>query len=249
LKADRYIDLVVPRGSNDLVRYIQSNTRIPVLGHADGLCHLYIDADADLNKALRIAIDAKTQYPAACNSIETLLLHESIARQFLEIIVPALVDKNVEIRCDTRSMSLLSDALKEKALPASQSDWETEYCELIIAVKVVASLEEAIEHINYYGSHHTETIVTEKQANFERFFNEVNSAGVFCNASTRFADGFRYGFGAELGISTGKLHPRGPVGLDGLVTYKYKLIGDGHIVADYTGETGRTFTHRNLKET
>ena len=249
LKADRYVDLVVPRGSNDLVRYIQNNTRIPVLGHADGLCHLYVDSDADLNKALRIAVDAKTQYPAACNSIETLLLHESISSEFLDIIVPALLDKNVEIRCDSRSMKLLRDVWKDKVLPASLLDWETEYCELIIAVKVVSSMDEAIEHINYHGSHHTETIVTEKQANFERFFSEINSAGVFWNASTRFADGFRYGFGAEVGISTGKLHPRGPVGLDGLVTYKYKLIGDGHIVADYTGGKGRTFSHRNLKTT
>jgi glutamate-5-semialdehyde dehydrogenase len=240
LKLDQYVDLIIPRGSNEFVRYIQNNTRIPVLGHADGICHLYIDRDADIEKALRITVDAKTQYPAACNAIETLLVHEAIASEFLPRVAVALQQKGVQLRGDERTCEILA------IQPAVEEDWRTEYSDLILSIKIVESLEAAIEHINTYGSHHTEAIVTEKNTTAESFLDRVDAAGIFHNCSTRFADGFRYGFGAEVGISTGKLPPRGPVGLEGLITYKYQLLGDGHIVASYSGENGRLFTHRDL---
>jgi glutamate-5-semialdehyde dehydrogenase len=240
LKLDQYVDLIIPRGSNEFVRYIQNNTRIPVLGHADGICHLYIDRDADIEKAVRITVDAKTQYPAACNAIETLLVHEAIASEFLPRVAVALQQKGVQLRGDERTCEILAIE------PAVEEDWRTEYSDLILSIKIVESLEAAIEHINTYGSHHTEAIVTENNTTAESFLDRVDAAGIFHNCSTRFADGFRYGFGAEVGISTGKLPPRGPVGLEGLVTYKYQLVGDGHIVASYAGENGRSFTHRDL---
>lgn len=248
LAADEFVDLIVPRGSNELVRHIQDNTRIPVLGHADGVCHLYVDASANLSKALPLLIDGKTQYPSACNSIETVLVHSQVAREFLPAALGALTSCGVEVRGDESSFQYLScDSQKPGALlkSASEADWSAEYCDLIVSVKVVNSLAEAIEHINNYGSRHTDCIVTEDKVAFEKFFAAVDSAGVYWNVSTRFADGFRYGFGAEVGISTGKLHPRGPVGVDGLVTYKYKLAGDGHIVADYSSGKKR-FKHRDL---
>lgn len=245
LKAEGFVDLLVPRGSNAFVRYIQNNTHIPVLGHAEGICHIYVDKSADLNKAMEITLDAKLQYPAACNAVETLLLHEAIAHAFLPALVESLKDQGVELRCDPRAMG--GSSLKGVSL-ASEEDWSTEYCDLILSIKVIDSVDEAIAHINRYGSHHTDTIISEDRSACEKFFTEVDSAGVFLNASTRFADGFRYGFGAEIGISTGKLHPRGPVGLEGLVTYKYKLIGDGHTVAMYSGPDARRFIHRPLEE-
>jgi glutamate-5-semialdehyde dehydrogenase len=218
------------------------HSRIPVLGHGEGICHVYVDRAADIGKALDILYDAKVQYPAVCNAAETLLVHEGIAREFLPQMVSKLKRAGVEIRGCLRTMALLpSDGI----VPATESDWATEYSDLILSVKTVASSEEAIEHINRYGSRHTDTIVTEDAEAAERFMNEVDSAGVYQNASTRFADGFRYGFGAELGISTSKLHARGPMGLEGLTTYKYKLFGDGHTVAQYTsGE--KKFKHRRL---
>ena len=245
LKAEGFVDLLVPRGSNAFVRYIQNNTHIPVLGHAEGICHIYVDKSADLNKAMEITLDAKLQYPAACNAVETLLLHEAIAHAFLPALVERLKGQGVELRCDPRAIG--GSSLKGVSL-ASEEDWSTEYCDLILSIKVVDSVAEAIAHINRYGSHHTDSIISEDRSACEKFFTEVDSAGVFLNASTRFADGFRYGFGAEIGISTGKLHPRGPVGLEGLVTYKYKLTGDGHTVAMYSGPDARRFIHRPLEE-
>ena len=245
LKLDREVDLVIPRGSNELVRHIQNNTDIPVLGHADGICHLYVDEKADLEMAIRLSVDSKTQYPAACNAIETLLVNSKIAGAFLPKVIASLQDKSVEVRAEKSAIDLFK---LENVSTTNDTDWTTEYSDLTISIKVVDSLEEAIDHINTYGSGHTECIVTEDSETFERFFAEVNSAGVYQNASTRFADGFRYGFGAEVGISTGKLHPRGPVGVEGIITYKYKLIGKGQTVADYSGDNPRNFTHKDLDE-
>ena len=239
LRLDGLVDLIIPRGSNELVRFIQDNTRIPVLGHADGVCHLFVDAEADCAQALRIAIDSKTQYPAACNAIETLLLHESIAAPFLREAVPAFAGLGVELRGDEASCSL------GVSTPASEADWSTEYLDLILAVRVVKDLDTALEHIRRHGSRHTEAIATTNSTTAERFLRAVDSAGVYHNCSTRFADGFRYGFGAEVGISTQTLPPRGPVGLEGLVTYRYRLRGDGHIAADFASGD-RQFSHRDL---
>lgn len=244
LKMDKYIDLVIPRGSSQLVRQIQESTRIPVLGHAEGICHLYVDQDASLSMALEIALDAKTNYPAACNSIETLLVNKEVASQFLPRLASGAKDAGIELRMAPREAE--SYGITGGVIPVTEADWSTEYCDLIVSVKVVESIDDAIAHINKYGSHHTDAIITDSRESFDKFFAEVNSAGVFWNASTRFADGFRYGFGAEVGISTGKLHPRGPVGVDGITTYKYKLIGKGHVVADYTGDGARKFTHKDL---
>ena len=239
LRLDGLVDLIIPRGSNELVRFIQDNTRIPVLGHADGICHLYVDAAAEVEQAVRIAIDSKTQYPAACNAIETLLVHESIAPAFLASAVPAFQSAGVSLRGDERSRELgVSDA-------ASDEDWRTEYLDLILSVRVVSSMDAALDHIRRHGSRHTEAIATTDERAAERFLAAVDSAGVYHNCSTRFADGFRYGFGAEVGISTQTLPPRGPVGLDGLVTYRYRLRGDGHIAADFADGT-RRFTHTDL---
>ena len=240
LKMDKLIDLIIPRGSNQFVRYIQNNTHIPVLGHADGVCHLYVDESADLDKAVAIAVDSKTQYPAACNAIETMLVHNAIAPKFLPLALAALQERGVELRgCDrTRKIIAIN--------PAAESDWSMEYCDLILSIKIVDSLEEAMTHITIYGSKHTEAIVTEDQAIANIFTSDIDAAGVYHNCSTRFADGFRYGFGAEVGISTNKMPSRGPVGLEGLVTYKYRLVGNGHIVADYAGANAKAFTHRDL---
>jgi len=240
LQLDEEIDLVIPRGSNSFVRFVQENTRIPVLGHADGICHLYIDQAADLQQAVDITVDAKTQYPAVCNAIETLLVHHAIAPTFLPIAAAALQKRHVELRGDEPTRKILDIP------PATEADWSIEYSDLILAIKVVDSLEQAIHHINTYGSRHTDAIVTEDQAIADTFLAQVDAANVFHNCSTRFADGFRYGFGAEVGISTQKMPPRGPVGLEGLVTYKYQLIGHGHIVATYAGKEAKPFTHREL---
>lgn len=239
LELDQYIDLIIPRGSNSFVRYVQDNTRIPVLGHADGICHLYLDRAADLDKAIKITVDAKTHYPAACNAIETLLVHQDVAAKFLPSIAKALQAEGVELRGDEATKKII------EAKSVREHDWETEYSDLILAIKIVASVEEAIAHINQYGSKHTDAIVTEDLKTAEMFQNQVDAAGVYHNCSTRFADGFRYGFGAEVGISTQQMPPRGPVGLEGLVTYKYKVTGDGHIAAIYTGENAKSFTHRD----
>jgi glutamate-5-semialdehyde dehydrogenase len=239
LKLDGLVDLIIPRGSNALVRFIQDNTRIPVLGHADGICHLYVDVAADLDQALRVAIDAKTQYPAACNAIETLLVHEQIAPRFIPQAIEAFGVAGVELRGDAAAMALgISHA-------ASEEDWSSEYSDLVLAVKLVADLDAAIEHIGRYGSRHTDAICTTDERAANRFLAAVDSAGVYLNCSTRFADGFRYGFGAEVGISTQTLPPRGPVGLEGLVTYRYRLRGEGHIAADYASGA-RQFSHRSL---
>ena len=239
LKLDGLVDLIIPRGSNELVRFIQDNTRIPVLGHADGICHLVVDREVDVEQAVRIALDAKTQYPAACNAVETLLLHRDAAPAFLTAALPVFAAAGVELRGDAASQELGVPAA------AAEADWSTEYSDLVLAVRVVDSLEQALEHIARYGSRHTDAICTTNPATAETFLRSVDSAGVYVNCSTRFADGFRYGFGAEVGISTQTLPPRGPVGLEGLVTYRYWMRGDGHIAADYAGG-GRHFTHRDL---
>ncbi|HAJ59287.1 MAG TPA: glutamate-5-semialdehyde dehydrogenase [Cyanobacteria bacterium UBA8543] len=241
LQLDEYIDLIIPRGSNSFVRFVQENTRIPVLGHADGICHLYVDQVADLEKAVELTIDAKTQYPAVCNAIETLLVHSAIAPTFLPLAMAALQQRHVELRGDEPTRKIL-----DTISAATEEDWSTEYSDLILAIKVVDSVEDAIDHINTYGSRHTDAIVTEDQATADTFLAHVDSANVVHNCSTRFADGFRYGFGAEVGISTQKMPPRGPVGLEGLVTYKYQVTGNGHIVANYVGKDAKPFTHRDI---
>lgn len=241
LKLDKYVDLIIPRGSNSFVKFVQENTRIPVLGHADGICHLYVDKAADIEKAIAITVDAKRGYPAACNAIETLLVHTSIAEEFLPKIAETLQKLNVELRGDKHSRDILSSIAA-----ATEEDWETEYSDLILSIKVVDSLQDAIAHINDYGSKHTDAIVTEDPEAAQTFLALVNAAGVYHNCSTRFADGFRYGFGAEVGISTQQMPPRGPVGLEGLVTYKYQMSGNGHIVATYTGADAKPFIHRDL---
>jgi glutamate-5-semialdehyde dehydrogenase len=240
LQLDQYVDLIVPRGSNSFVRFVQENTRIPVLGHADGICHLYVDKAADIGKAVEIAVDSKTHYPAACNAIETLLVHMAVESEFLPLVARALQERSVELRGDERTCKILDIAA------AKETDWTTEYSDLILSIKIVDSLEEAIAHINTYGSRHTDAIATEDPVAASTFLAQVDAAGVYHNCSTRFADGFRYGFGAEVGISTQKMPPRGPVGLEGLVTYKYQIAGDGHIAATYTGKNAKSFTHKDL---
>ena len=240
LRLEGLVDLIIPRGSNELVRFIQDNTRIPVLGHADGVCHLYVDAEADPDQAVAIALDSKVQYPAACNAMETLLVHADIAEIFLEKAIPAFQAEGVRLLGDPGACSLgISEA-------AADADWSTEYLALTLSVRVVDDLAAALEHIRRYGSRHTEAIATRNVSTAERFLRSVDSAGVYHNCSTRFADGFRYGFGAEVGISTQTLPPRGPVGLDGLVTYRYRLRGDGHTAADYASGA-RRFSHVDLE--
>ena len=244
LKLDEFVDLLVPRGSNILVKYIKENSKIPVLGHTEGVCHEYVDADADLDMAVEICYDAKVQYPAVCNAMETLLVHGAIAEDFLPKMTLRYKDAKVELRGDLRTMDILPD-IKE----ATEDDWSTEYLDLILSIKVVDSLQEAIDHINHYGSHHTDGIVTRNVENARRFLNEVDSAVVLHNASTRFSDGYRFGFGAEIGISTEKIHARGPVGLEGLVIYKYIVEGNGQVVSTYLGKNPRPFTHKRLDKT
>ena len=240
LELDRYVDLIIPRGSNSFVQYVQDNTRIPVLGHADGICHLYLDKAAEINQAIKITVDAKTHYPAACNAIETLLVHQDIAEKFLPQIAAALEAEGVQLRGDEATRKIID------ATPAQEHDWQTEYSDLILAIKIVDSVDTAIAHINQYGSKHTDAIVTEDRQTAVMFQDRVDAAGVYHNCSTRFADGFRYGFGAEVGISTQQMPPRGPVGLEGLVTYKYQLTGNGHIASTYTGLDAKPFTHQDL---
>jgi len=241
LKQDQFVDLIIPRGSNEFVRYIMNNTNIPVMGHADGICHCYIDSAADLEMAVRIAIDSKTQYVAVCNAMETLLVHKDIARTFLPQLKKASDDKHLELLGCRETLSVIP------IVPATESDWKTEYLDYKLSVKVVKNIDEAIDHINTYGSGHTDSIVTADSEHAARFMSLVDSGNVLWNCSTRFSDGYKYGFGAEVGISTGKLHARGPVGLEGLVIYKYNLIGHGQIVADYASKKN-TFKHRNLNK-
>lgn len=240
LSFEGLVDLLIPRGSNAFVRYIMDHTNIPVMGHAGGVCHIYVDRDADTETALPIILDAKTQYPAACNAVETLLIHRDLASTFLPAVTQLLRTSGVQIRGTREVMELLagSDIMED-------ADFTTEYNDRILSIKLVSGVEEAVLHINTYGSHHTDAILTENDKTAEYFLQMVDSAGVYRNCSTRFADGYRYGFGAEVGIATGKLHARGPVGLDGLVTYKYRLIGEGQTVTEYaSGE--KQFHHRDL---
>lgn len=232
------VDLLIPRGSNAFVQYIMNNTKIPVMGHADGICHIYVDAEADQDKAIPIIVDAKTQYTAACNAVETLLVNRTIAKEFLPKMAAALKENGVRLRgTEEVSRFIEVETIGEEEFG--------EYLDLIVSVKLVEDMDEAITHINRFGSHHTDCIITENAEQANKFMQMVDSAGVYQNCSTRFADGFRYGFGAEVGISTGKIHARGPVGLEGLVTYKYKLFGNGHIVGDYASGK-KQFHHRNL---
>jgi glutamate-5-semialdehyde dehydrogenase len=241
LKMDEYIDLLIPRGSNEFVRHIMDNTNIPVLGHAEGICHVYVDGDADLEMAVNIVIDSKCQYVAVCNAVETLLVDSKIAKRFLPKVKAALEAKNVEIRgCEKTALII-------DVKPATEEDWSTEYLDYILSIKVVDGVDEAIEHINRYSSRHTDTIVTANKEKAKKFMELVDSANVFWNCSTRFSDGYRYGLGAEVGISTNKIHARGPVGLEGLVIYKWKLLGSGQIVADYSGNDAKNFTHRKIQ--
>jgi glutamate-5-semialdehyde dehydrogenase len=263
LKLDDLVDLVIPRGSYALVRHVQSATRIPVLGHSEGVCHIYVDKAANFDMALSIIDDAKTDYPAACNAVETVLVHQDIAAAFLPRLAALMTERGVLLRGCPTTVRMLQHA---KAAAANQPvaakdaevgetvasryvvepvhDWHTEHGDLILAVKVVANLPEAIEHIGCYGSAHTDAIITDDEAAAQTFLAQVDSAGVYHNASTRFADGYRYGFGAEVGISTSRLHARGPVGLDGLTTYKYVLRGAGHVARDYQGPNARPFVHK-----
>ena len=242
LRLEEYIDLLLPRGSNEFIKYVQSNTRIPVLGHSEGICHIYVDNHADLQKALDICYDAKVQYPAVCNAVETLLVHKEIAPRFLPAMTGRYASAGVEIKGDERTRKII------KAKKATEKDWRAEYLDLIISIKIVNSIDEAINHINTYGSGHTDSIVTEDKPAALKFLKGVDSSSVMLNTSTRFSDGYRYGLGAEVGISTGKIHARGPVGLEGLTSTKYYLLGNGQVVADYIGSSARQFTHRPLQK-
>tara|TARA_Y100001968_G_scaffold325546_1_gene366952 strand:+ start:4653 stop:5963 length:1311 start_codon:yes stop_codon:yes gene_type:complete len=239
LNLDKYINLIIPRGSNQLVKFIQENTKIPVLGHADGICHIYIDSEIDIDLAIKVSLDSKIQYPAACNALETLLIHREIAAEFLKRAIPIFKANKVQLKGDEISKSLGVE------FSANDEDWRTEYLDKILSIKIVDNLDDAILHIQEFGSKHTDGIITKNTKNAFKFMNLVDSAGVFHNCSTRFADGFRYGFGAEVGISTQSLPPRGPVGLEGLVTYKYFLKGDGQIVEDFASGA-QIFTHKDL---
>jgi glutamate-5-semialdehyde dehydrogenase len=237
------VDMVIPRGSKQLVEFVQANTRIPVLGHAEGVCHIYVDAAADPDMALAIIDDSKTDYPAACNAAETVLVDEEIAASFLPRLAERLRLRQVVLRGCEKTRAILAGQPIEAV---AEGEWHTEYSDLVLAVRVVNSMDEAIAHIHTYGSAHTETIVTQDSNAAESFLAQVDAAGVFHNASTRFADGYRYGFGAEVGISTSKLHARGPVGLEGLTTYKYVLRGTGQLAGNYQGPYAKPFTHRKL---
>ena len=239
LKEDELIDLIIPRGSNEFVRYIMDNSRIPVLGHADGICHVYVDRAADVPMAVKVAVDSKAQNVSVCNAMETLLVHKDIAAQFLPELLPAMQERNVR---------LLGDEAVRAIIPcgaATEADWSTEYLDYVLSIRIVDDLDAAIDHINHYGSGHTDCIVTQDKSAAQTFMTRVDSAGVYHNVSTRFADGFVYGFGAEVGIATGKIHARGPMGLEGLTTYKYKLMGNGQLMAEMkSGE--RVYTHRPI---
>lgn len=239
LSMDKYIDLIIPRGSNDLVQYIKANTNIPVLGHADGICHLYVDESANIENALKICLDSKAQYPSACNSVETILINKNIANEFLKKLYSLFKENEIKINGDEEVKKILSDIVIVK-------DWHKEYGDKEVSLKIVDNVEEAYKHINKYSSHHTDSIISENKENIEKFMTFVDSANVYSNVSTRFSDGFRYGFGAEVGISTNKTHARGPVGLEGLTIYKYKLFGNYQIVDDYVSHKS-SFKHKRIK--
>jgi glutamate-5-semialdehyde dehydrogenase len=252
LEQEKYIDLVIPRGSNALVSHIQNSTKIPVMGHADGICTVFLDETADPTKACRIVLDSKVNYPAACNSAEILLVHVSLLNNVWPEVAKTLSGANVELRCDERTQAVIAKEQLPSIVKCSiLSDYETEFLSLIMAVKAVDTFEEAVAFINSHSSHHTDSIVTESTENASRFCRSIDSAGTFVNASTRFADGLRYGFGTEVGISTGRTHARGPVGLEGLVIYRYVLRSggpEGHIVAEFGSGAGqKRFMHRRIE--
>ena len=247
LQAGDCIDLIVPRGSNALVRYIQNHSKVPVLAHADGICHVYLDCEADMEKSEEIVLDAKLQYPAVCNAMETLLVHHAFPQSSLIDILKKLQDAKVDLRVCQKTRERLKGVNSLNLKEACTDDWITEYIDLILSVKTVSSLQEAVNHINNFGSKHTDAIVTENKDKAEWFMNHVDAANVFWNASTRFSDGFRYGFGAEVGISTSKTHARGPVGLEGLVIYKYKLYGQGQSVGRFEG-SGEKYVHETIPQ-
>ena len=240
LQCEKDVDLLIPRGSNRFVQYIMNNTKIPVMGHADGICHIYVDKDADITQALPVIIDAKTQYTAACNAVETVLIHRDLADDFLPMLKEELEKNKVKIRGTREVADRIGCEVME------EGEFDTEYLELVISLKLVGDVVEAVEHINFFGSHHTDAVLTQNQETAEYFMQMVDSAGVYQNCSTRFADGFRYGFGAEVGISTSKIHARGPVGLEGLMTYKYRIYGHGQIVGDYA-EGRKEFHFKDLQ--
>lgn len=241
LNYPEYVDLIIPRGSNQLVSSIMAATKIPVMGHADGICHIYVHHSAHLKNALAIIVDAKIQYPSACNAVETLLVDKEVASVLLPDLSSLATENGILLKGCEATGAILKDCQ-----PATEADWRTEYGDLVLSIKVVEDASQAIDHINAYGSHHTDSVLASDAAVIERFLNAVDSACVFSNASTRFADGFRFGFGAEVGISTAKTHARGPVGLDGLVIYKYRLQGSGQVVSDYVGESAKPFLHQPL---
>lgn len=242
LDLDESIDLIIPRGSNAFVKHIMDNTRIPVLGHADGICHIYIDGVADREMAVNISVDSKTQYVAVCNAAETILVHEDMASTFLPALKDVLAAKGVEVRGCEKTCGIID------AIPAVEQDWQTEYLDLIVSVKVVPTMAAALDHINRYGSGHTDVIVTGDKERAVRFMNLADTADVFWNCSSRFSDGFRFGLGAEVGISTNKIHARGPVGMEGLLIYQWRMVGNGQVVADYSGPDAKVFTHRPLNK-
>ena len=241
LKAEKYVDLLIPRGSNNFVRYCMENTRIPVMGHSDGRCHTYIDKSANLDKAVSVCLDAKVQYPAACNATETFLVHRDILSSFLPKLEKVFLENGVKIHADEECIKYL-----ESAVPMERGDEDIEYLAKECNIMAVAGVKEAVDHINAHGSHHTDAILTQDKFNEEYFSSFTDSADVFVNCSTRFADGYRFGLGAEVGISTSKLHARGPVGLDGLMTTKWILNGNGETVGEYSGLDGKRFHHKEL---
>ncbi len=240
---DEYIDLLIPRGSNAFVKYIQDNTNIPVLGHEAGICTIYVDETADLEKAYPVILDSKIQYPAACNAVENVLVHEAIAKKFLPKMCQIFSDNDVEVRADN-NVTIIEGV--KGTIPATDEDWSTEYGEPIVSIKIVKSIEEAVEFIEKNGSRHTDAIITEDSTRMSYFVKMIDSADVFINVSTRFADGYRFGKGAEVGISTSKIHARGPVGMEGLMIYKYILIGKGQEVKDYA-DGSKKFKHTNVE--
>jgi len=246
LKLDDQIDLLIPRGSNEFVKYIQNNTKIPVLGHSAGICHVYVDADADIETALNVSLDSKIQYPAVCNAAENLLVHKKVAKEFIPLMVKMFTDNNVEVRVDAATAKFVGKS--GKTVKAKAEDWDTEYNDMIISIKTVNTLDDAIAFINEHGSKHTDTIITANTKNAKKFAGLVDSSSVMINASTRFSDGFRYGKGAEVGISTNKIHSRGPVGMEGLTIYKYILSGNGHVVKDYSGRDAKKYKHTALEK-
>jgi len=224
LKKDQDIDLVIPRGGESLIRRVVELSTIPVIKHYKGVCHIFIDKTVDINKALKICFNSKHQRPSVCNAVETILVHESIAKKFLPLLANEFAKNNIEVRADAKALKIIPNVKKAK-----NSDWSQEYLDLIISVKVVKNLDEAVDHINAYGSHHTDCILTKSSINAKRFLKEIDSACCFANISTRFSDGFQFGLGAEIGISTDKLHARGPMGLEELTTYKWIAQGSGQI--------------------